>query len=330
LISDILDLSKVEAGKEELILSQVDIADLCTYCLSLVQEKAIAAGLKLSQSIDPQIDVWIADERRLRQMMLNLLSNAIKFTPSGEVSLLVEKQSEGISMTVIDSGIGIAPDQLPNLFQPFHQLDSQLNRRYEGTGLGLVLTQRLAWLHGGDVTVESVLGQGSRFTISLPDLSKQPMVSGDTAQFLALSTVAEPSQSNLAQAGLKGFSATIRQKRIAIVDGDQSNVVLLQNYLKVAGYQVQYLRSGNDFLERLRSFQPNLILMDTQLASQGTGIELLIDLRRQTNLQYLPVVVMAATAIQGDRDRYLAAGATDYLNKPIGLTQIESLLLRFL
>jgi GAF domain-containing protein len=92
LIGDILDLSKVEAGKEELVLSQVNIADLCAYCLSVVKEKAIEAGLKLSQSIDPQIDVWIADERRLRQMMLNLLSNAIKFTPSGEVSLLVEKQ----------------------------------------------------------------------------------------------------------------------------------------------------------------------------------------------------------------------------------------------
>jgi CheY-like chemotaxis protein len=233
-------------------------------------------------------------------------------------------------MTVIDTGIGIAAEQLPNLFQPFHQLDSQLNRRYEGTGLGLVLTQRLAQLHGGDVTVASVLGQGSRFTISLADLSQQPMVSGDTAQLLALSAVAEPLLPHLEQASLHDFSATGRQKRIAIVEDNLNSAVLLQNYLQISGYRVQYLRSGNNFLDRLRSFQPDLILIDTQLAGQGTGIALLIALRQQPDLQQLPVIVMTATAIQGDRDLYLAAGATDYLTKPIGLMQIESLLMRFL
>ncbi|MGI0489675.1 PAS domain-containing sensor histidine kinase [Pantanalinema rosaneae CENA516] len=170
LINDILDLAKVEAGRETLDFAPVFVADLCQGCLSLIQEQANQTGLQVISQIDPTIATCIADERRLRQMVLNLLSNAIKFTPTGSVTLIVQSQAEGITFTVADTGIGIASEQLPLLFQPFQQLDSHLNRQYTGTGLGLALTRNLARLHGGDVTVESTLGQGSRFTIYLPNL----------------------------------------------------------------------------------------------------------------------------------------------------------------
>ncbi|MFB2973210.1 GAF domain-containing protein [Aerosakkonema sp. BLCC-F183] len=170
LINDILDLAKVEAGKEDLDLATIVIPDLCYSCLSIVGERAYKKGLKLTSKIDPQLHFCIADERRLRQMLLNLLSNAIKFTAVGEVSLTACKQPHGISFTVVDTGIGIAPENISSLFQPFSQLDSKLNRKYEGTGLGLALTRRLARLHGGDLSVESQLGKGSKFSIYLPDI----------------------------------------------------------------------------------------------------------------------------------------------------------------
>lgn len=169
LINSILDLSKVEAGKEELSLVPLVVTDVCHDVLSMVSDRGTSKGLKITHQIDPQANICIADERRLQQMLLNLLTNAIKFTPAGEVSLIVEKVSEGITFIVSDTGIGIDPNQLHFLFEPFKQLDSQLNRQYEGTGLGLALTRKLARLHGGDVKVKSTLAVGSQFTLFLPD-----------------------------------------------------------------------------------------------------------------------------------------------------------------
>ncbi|MBW4646982.1 MAG: PAS domain S-box protein [Goleter apudmare HA4340-LM2] len=176
LINDILDLSKVEAGKEELLLLPLLIPELCQNVISTVWDQASTKGLQLTSQIDPQAHICIADARRVKQMLLNLLTNAIKFTSTGQVSLEVKKITEGMTFTVADTGIGIDPDQFQFLFEPFKQLDSRLNRQYEGTGLGLALTQKLARLHGGDVTVESTLGGGSRFTLFLPN---QPDVTDD-------------------------------------------------------------------------------------------------------------------------------------------------------
>ncbi|WP_375496002.1 ATP-binding protein [uncultured Nostoc sp.] len=170
LINDILDLSKVEAGKEELLLSSLPVSDLCNYAIWTVRDRALEKGLQLTYEIDREADICIADERRIKQMLLNLLTNAIKFTPAGQVSLLVKKVPQGITFTVSDTGIGIDSNQFQFLFEPFKQLDSRLNRQYEGTGLGLALTRKLARLHDGDVTVTSTLGKGSQFTLFLPNL----------------------------------------------------------------------------------------------------------------------------------------------------------------
>lgn len=169
LINDILDLSKVEVGKEELSIVPIFVLDLCNHVLSKVRDRAHQKGLKLTQEIDPSADICFADQRRMKQMLLNLLTNAIKFTAAGEVALKVKKVAQGITFTVTDTGIGIDANQFQYLFEPFKQLDSKLNRQYEGTGLGLALTRKLARLHGGDVTVTSTLGVGSQFTLFLPE-----------------------------------------------------------------------------------------------------------------------------------------------------------------
>ena len=319
LINDILDLAKVEAGKESLALMPLSVSKLCAYCLTLVQERAFEQGLRLSSYIDPEVSFCIADERCLKQILLNLLSNAIKFTSSGEVLLSVYKQPQGLTFTVSDTGIGMAAAQLPFLFQPFLQLDSRLNRQYEGTGLGLALARQLAQLHGGDITVESVLGQGSHFTIYLPD--EPPGLK----QF-------QPAAKALVAA--QGATRTRRQtgssRRIFMVEDDVASALLLQDFLQALGHQVEHWVDGTDFLARVQAFRPALILLDIQLSQGLTGLELLTTLRQEAAWQQLPVVMVTAMAMQGDRERCLAAGATDYLSKPIQTAQVESLLLQYL
>lgn len=319
LINDLLDLAKVEAGKEELSLIPLSVPELCTYCLRIVQERAFDRDLQITSQIDPSVSFCIADVRRLKQILLNLLSNAIKFTPRGEVSLTVCKQPHGISFTVADTGIGIAAEKLSLLFQPFSQLDSQLNRHYEGTGLGLALARNLARLHGGDITVRSVEGEGSHFTLYLPDQSE------DLQQF-------QPIQSESLSLG--SLSETVNRSqnlgRILVVEDDDNSAKLIQDFLKVLGHRVERLADGTDFLERVQAFKPELILMDVQLPKGVTGLELLTVLRQKPKWQELPVVMVTAMAMLGDSERCLKAGANGYLSKPIQTAQLESLLLRYL
>ncbi|GAB4464400.1 MAG: hypothetical protein OHK0037_18330 [Elainellaceae cyanobacterium] len=169
LINDLLDLSKIEAGREELFLEPVLVQEVCDACMSMVQETAQKRGLKLILDIAPNVTVCIADKRRLKQILSNLLANAIKFTDEGSVTLKVWRQAEKLHFAVIDTGIGIAPSDQNRLFQAFQQLNGGLNRKYEGTGLGLVLSSKLANLHGGRITVSSELGRGSCFTVILPE-----------------------------------------------------------------------------------------------------------------------------------------------------------------
>lgn len=167
LINDLLDLSKIEAGREDLTLETILIEEVASGCISLLQERG-NSRVQLSLLMAPDVTTCIADKRRLTQILLNLLSNAVKFTESGSVTLRVEQTESEIKFSVIDTGIGIAEADQVKLFQPFQQLDSSLNRKHEGTGLGLALSRRLAQLHGGNITVQSELGRGSCFTLHLP------------------------------------------------------------------------------------------------------------------------------------------------------------------
>ena len=183
LINDLLDLSKIEAGRDDLTLETVDVKELCTACLAFIREQAQNRGLRVVLAIDPKVTTCPADSRRLKQILVNLLSNAVKFTEQGTVTLTVDQADSGmdqkstdfspeqpmcIRFQVADTGIGIAEQDMPVLFQPFQQLDSGLDKKYQGTGLGLALARKLAQLHGGDLTVTSELGHGSCFTLSLP------------------------------------------------------------------------------------------------------------------------------------------------------------------
>jgi PAS domain S-box-containing protein len=328
LINDVLDLSKVEAGKEELTFVRLNVRDLCAYCLSIVRDRAIAKHLQLVGEIDPQVDTCIADERRVKQMLLNLLTNAIKFTPKGKVSLRVERVPQGIAFIVSDTGIGIEPAQLKSLFQPFKQLDSRLNRQYEGTGLGLSLTRKLARLHGGDVTVASTVGQGSEFTLWLPNACPHESCR-EPANERSLLLPKTTTESKLVCC-TPGRHKSPLAKRILIVEDDDRSALLLQDYFETVGYQVKHIKHPHNFQGTLRLYQPDLLLLDVQLPGGVTGMDLLRSLRQQPEWQKLPAIVVTASAIAGERDRFLAAGASDYFSKPIGVAQIEKILMQYL
>jgi signal transduction histidine kinase len=171
LINDVLDLAKIGAGKVELVLNLVSVQDICKASLRLIGPAAAKKGLTTSLDLDPTVSTLTVDGRRLKQMLGNLLSNAAKFTPEGgAIGLEVagDRRNGVVRFTVWDTGIGIAQEDQPRLFQLFVQLDAWLSRQFEGTGMGLTLVKRLVELHGGTATVESELGKGSRFTITLP------------------------------------------------------------------------------------------------------------------------------------------------------------------
>ncbi|MBW4691144.1 MAG: PAS domain S-box protein [Lyngbya sp. HA4199-MV5] len=315
LINDILDLAKVESGQDTLNLISINVLDLCSYCLTLVREQAYDRGLQLNSQFDHAVSTCMADERRLKQILINLLSNAIKFTPKGTVSLIVQKRPHGTAFTIADTGIGIAADQLPLLFMPFSQLDSQLNRHYAGTGLGLALSRNLARLHGGDITVTSSLGSGSRFTLYLPD----PQVAEAASP---LDLPASPTAKEL-------YAKPWSSQRILLVEDDPCSAIVLQDYLHAFGHQVEHLTDGDRFLEAVHQLQPHLVLLDVQLGSGRTGLELLAELRTQPKLQHIPVIMVTAMAMAGDREKFIAAGANAYLSKPVAIKELEQLLLQY-
>jgi len=169
LINDILDLSKVEAGRMELDLATFDVPDAISNAMTLIRERAQRHGIALSLDADPQLGEIVADERKFKQILLNLLSNAVKFTPDGgQIKVSASRNEDELAVAVQDTGIGIAPEDQKAVFEEFRQVGRNYTNKQEGTGLGLALTRKFVELHGGRISLESVLGKGSTFTFTIP------------------------------------------------------------------------------------------------------------------------------------------------------------------
>ncbi|WP_129630476.1 PAS domain S-box protein [Candidatus Oscillochloris fontis] len=313
LINDILDLSKVEAGRLNLQIEPVSIADVCQASLLFVKEQALKKSLRLSFHLNDQMAEMEADPRRLKQMLVNLLSNAVKFTPpKGRVDLEVqiEHEAELIAFVVQDTGIGIAQEDVARLFQPFKQLDSSLSRQHEGTGLGLALVRRLAEMHGGGVMVASELGQGSRFTIQLP--YRRPEM-----QSSRISSAPPPAP--------QAVVSDSHGHRILLVEDNQVNILTICDYLESHGYTVVVALNGQEALDLVEQAQPELILMDIQMPVMD-GIEATRRLRQMPAYAHVPIIALTALAMPGDRERCLEAGANEYLTKPVSLRHLAGMI----
>ncbi|MBE9108109.1 PAS domain S-box protein [Nodosilinea sp. LEGE 07298] len=316
LINDILDMAKIESGQITLHLTPTAIAPLCHASLTFVQQQADKKRIQLIDGIPPNLPDLVIDERRVRQILINLLANAVKFTPEGgRVSLTValelcqngDELRAVMRLTVKDTGIGIAPDDQQRLFQPFVQIDSALNRQYEGTGLGLTLVKQFTELHGGQVGLTSEVGVGSRFTIDLPYAlgADRWSASGGTAVASAPESPTIPDQKPL----------------ILLASDQEATISTVVNYLTAKGYRLLVSREGEAAIAMAQTENPDLIVIDMQLPG-GDGLEAICRLRDEPHLADRPIIALAAVGTASDRDPCLMAGANQHLGKPLKLRQL--------
>jgi PAS domain S-box-containing protein len=318
LINDILDLARIESGQVVLNITEVELQQVCQASLRMINQQALKKEQQVTLDVDDSIgSIWV-DERRLKQILVNLLSNAVKFTPSGgRLGLEVrgDRHEKQVIFTVWDTGIGIRESDLIRLFQPFVQLDSSLAREAPGTGLGLALVAQMARLHGGSVSVESRPDEGSRFTVKLP---WEPALSTDTE--LRMRSTGK----------FRAIKPDAKDRPIILlVEDTRETTLIVTDYLQLAGYQVISARDALTGMDLAKRTHPNLILMDIQLPGID-GLEATRRLREDPNFRTLPIIALTALAMPGDRERCLAAGASDYLTKPISLKKLANLIEQYL
>jgi signal transduction histidine kinase len=309
LINDILDLAKIEAGHVKLEIIPLSTEGIGNASLRLIRQLALKKRIKISENYDSDVTIIQADKRYLKQILLNLLSNAVKFTPKGgKINLKVRGNAEQgmVEFIVSDTGIGIAEKDMAYLFKPFVQLDGGLNRAHEGTGLGLSLVYRLTEMHGGSISVESELGKGSRFIVSLP-WQEAVMDTLPTADAPLFRPAEMPSSA----------------ARILLVDDNLTILNTLSDYLEAKGYQVIMALDGVQAIEKAIEENPDIILMDMQMPHLD-GLEATRRIRAYAQIAATPIIALTALAMPGDRERCLEAGVNDYLSKPVSFKKLRA------
>ncbi|WP_158442180.1 PAS domain S-box protein [Planktothrix agardhii] len=334
LINDILDLSKISSGMMELNTESVSVKNLCDSSLVFVRQQAFQKKVQLNSNIPKNINKINVEERRIRQVLINLLTNAVKFTPSeGQVNLLVAvgggdtwqgeatipqriklMNSPMIVFQIVDTGIGIAPKDLQRLFQPFVQVSSSLNRQYEGTGLGLALVKQIVELHGGQVMAESKIGKGSSFSVALPyDISQSSAPESTTVSTTLEPVVIDPDHAPL----------------ILLAEDNEANIDTFTAYLTAINYRIAIARNGEEAVAMAKSESPDIIIMDIQMPGMD-GLEAIGLIRADASIAAIPIIALTALAMEGDRERCLAAGANEYLAKPVKFRQLNTVIQQIL
>ncbi|MDM8558050.1 response regulator [Candidatus Parabeggiatoa sp. HSG14] len=341
LINDVLDLSRIGAGKMELEREQVQIIELCHKSLHFIRQRSVQKkNLQVTLTLDHTKNISLnADPQRLKQILVNLLNNAVKFTPNGgsiDLEVKTNEADQVIHFIVSDTGIGIASEDMERLFQPFIQADSRLARKYEGIGLGLTLAQHLTELHGGSLSLDSTLDKGSRFTVSLPcyEIPVVKKQKPEEIMFVSLKTTDEPQQNEYDKliSGLPKETVQSNHAEFPIVllaEDNEESLSFFSSYLEAKNYQVITARDGSEAIIRIQETPPDIILMDIQMPVVN-GLEAIERIRAFKEFQTTPIIALTALALPGDCERCLALGANKYLNKPVSpknlLKIIENLL----
>ncbi|MFY7806578.1 MAG: response regulator, partial [Limnoraphis robusta] len=338
LINDILDISKIEAGRMDLYLEALNISTLIESVISTAQPLVDRNGNTLEVECDSEIEMMIADVTKVQQILLNLLSNAAKFTTAGQIklkvsSLLPEPQnleygeSENsatsfIQFQVSDTGIGMSPEQLDILFQPFTQGDASTTRRYGGTGLGLTISQRFCQMMGGSITVESQLDRGSTFTVILPTEVKDK-----TGEMIEEEDDWKPPISSLiTQHCITPVTATANlDHTILVIDDDLIAQDLIVRSLTAEGIKIETASSGQEGLRKAKELHPDAITLDIMMPSMD-GWTVLSALKADPELADIPVIVLSFVS---NKTRGFALGASDYLIKPVDGKRLANLVSKY-
>jgi signal transduction histidine kinase/CheY-like chemotaxis protein len=350
LINDILDLSKIEAGRMDVRPKRLPLIKLLDYVHATFRPLTIDRGLAFEVAVGEDVPrEMYSDEQRLQQILRNLLSNAIKFTASGRVELRVNRikdpdrryvrdSDDVVAFTVSDTGIGIAREKLPVIFEAFQQADGTTNRKYGGTGLGLSISREIAGLLGGRIVAESEPGKGSTFTLYVPVVSPGHPATGPTAEDRPLPSPEDlstepyptahdaedswpaPTRMEAWKSGRAG--QVLSGRRVLIVDDDIRNVFALTHVLGRVGMPVLYAENGREGIETLeRNPDVELVLMDIMMPEMD-GYETIAAIRRTPRWTGLPIVALTAKAMPGDREKSIARGANDYVPKPVDVDQL--------
>lgn len=325
LINDILDVSKIEAGKMDIVPVDYNVSSLLSEIVNMIWLKAEEKGLKFEVDIDPGVpEVLFGDEVRIKQILINLLNNAVKYTKEGSVSLHMECETgDGrdalLKINVSDTGMGIKPDALPHLFDTFQRVDEEKNRYIEGTGLGLSIVKQLVELMEGEITVNSVYGQGSIFSVTL----KQGISSDNRIGDISISGIGSMSGQEKFQHSFHAPDA-----RILIVDDNEMNLQVEEKLLDGTGMVVDLAMSGVEALKKTLQFRYDVIFMD-HLMPEMDGIDCFENIRSQKGglNQNTPVVVLTANAGGENIELYNNTGFDGYLVKPVSGRQLEDMLM---
>ena len=309
LINDILDMTKIEAGKLEIYYDDFDVPLLISDTTKTIHPLLIKNNNRLNIDCDPQLGAIRADMTRVKQVLLNLLSNACKFTKSGEIQVKINRQNlaqgEYFRFEIIDTGIGISPTDIQNLFQPFNQADSSTTRQYGGTGLGLAISQRLCQMMGGDIMLQSELGKGSTFVVRLPVDCEMAKKSSQILQ-------SKPSKS-FTYLRRKEDKLPNTRPSILVIDDDVILHQYIQSHLSHLGLFVYSAFSGEEGLGVAQEVLPSAIVLDVQMPSMS-GWNVLKELKAQPLTSGIPIILLT---INDEQDEMYEIGANDYLFKPI-------------
>lgn len=303
LVNDLVDLTRIEAGRVTLLREPVALAPLAAQVRDQLKPQAEAGGVSVVLDIRDDLPRVDADAARLIQILTHLVSNGIKFTPrTGMVRLTAERQGDMMAIAVADTGVGLAAGDLPRIFRAFEQIGDGRRRRAEGTGLGLALTRALVELHRGEITVASTPSRGSTFTVLLP---------------IAVATVRALAADATGSLPLASEEA----HTVLLVEDDVLNQKLAHAVLTRRGYIVSVAASLPEARAVLRHIVPSVIVTDIEFPDGG-GRRLLEELRGDPRLASIPVLAMTAHALDGERDRLLHAGFDAYLSKPIAIDEL--------
>jgi two-component system, sensor histidine kinase ChiS len=332
LISDLLDFSKLRNKDITLKMKAVDIKTLTDVAIDLTAHLKVDKNISVINSIPSDIPLMMADEDRMQQILINLISNSIKFTETGKVEIsaqvLVGENPEYslMEITVADTGIGIPEDKIPEIFQPFEQVDGSISRLYNGTGIGLSITKDLLRLHGGYIEVESEPGKGSSFIFRIP--IRRPPETPEHAPSEAKAPVKKKNwRDNIpAKAGTPfdplAFAPVTDQPTILVVDDDPVNLQVLENQLSVQNYNVIKSTSGSDALDKINTgLNPDLVILDVMMPKMS-GLDVSRIIRERHPLYDLPIMILTAKSRISDMTAGLDAGANDYLAKPFDKTEL--------
>lgn len=331
LVNDILDFSKLKNSEIQLSVRAVDLRQISQLAISFSKQLARVKGLELHLEMPDELPLVEADEDRLQQILLNLIGNAIKFTHQGSVTIKGEDSKDYITVQVIDTGIGIPKEKLGIIFESFQQADGSISRQYGGTGLGLSIVKSLVKLHGSDIYLDSQLGQGSIFSFVLKKarIGNQYPIHFDAYDSTSLGsgvqkTSMEPKPS-IELSVKKPFEPTelksdsphhFRKKyTVLVVDDEPVNVMVLENHLKSSGLKVEIAYDGFSALDKLKTINPDVILLDLMMPRMS-GIEVCLQIRIDNPPTALPIVILSAKNQITDLIEALESGANDYLTKP--------------